>query len=333
MNKLPIILSKLDEVPDDYIGITDLFTNEVYVPPQYTKEKWCLDIKTLQRLRNETFREVKKRFDLCNANSYARFWNGNIEAINDIGINRFLDIECFTDLVSAVICFEKTTTAPRTLEKRKLISFGIRKEILREYHKNWTKALETGSLPKQTNTYDRHKKRNGNIHKECKTKVLIPDENGKTKSVTLRGNALYNQFSYWCKVKGITKQKAIYQAINLLMQKEPITELHELGAYERKCDLDFSEIVIPEKNIETISVLCRLPKKHYDKMREIIERFNLDLDNIGKPTLTMQNYIFQAIDLLNQKSPLKYSDPKAFREHLEAEEAKRYNLQKMEENI
>lgn len=327
-------LSEKDEyVPEGYIGIYELFSDRKYSLPDVEPEKWCIGEKKLHQMRMEAFHAVKKRLEMCKASDYARFWNGNLDAINAIGINPFGNLLCFKELSTAMICFQQTVENKSNKNKRKIISFGIKDSIYREYYKERKRALLYGVEPEPVNLFDSHKKRTGNVFKLPQAVFAFDTEESGKQMMRVKKNALYNMFEFWCKAKGIQKIDGLYQAMQLLMQTFPVKGMKDIGAYERKCDLDYVEVLVPEQTVEeSVSTTVWIPKTVHMKMRQIIENHNLDKANIGKPPMNNEKFIIQAVDMLNRKSPLKYSDPKAYKEYLKAKATQERNKRMMGEN-
>lgn len=314
-----------ENVPEGYIPIYNLFTEKKYALPG-CEEFWCIGEERLKRMRFDAYHEVKKRFELCKAVNYAKFWNGNLDAINDLGINPFGNLLHFKELASVMICFQTTEENKVSGKKRKMISWGISDKIYREYYRAQREAAKTSEPAKPVRLYDQHKKRTGNMFKLPRVKILFDTEHGDKQVVKLRRNALYNQFEFWCAANRLTKSEGIYQAIGLLIEQYPVEGLEELGAYERKCDLDYSEVLIPDTTPEnSVSTTVWIPKKVHMKMREIIDRWNKDPENIGSKQMAIPAYVTQAVDELNKRAPLRYSDPEAYQEHLKAIRAEEYN--------
>lgn len=326
---------KDETVDDGFIPIYELFSDSKYALPTIGKDKWCINENKLRRMRLETYREIKKRCELCGATSYAKFWNGNLDSINELGLNKFAYVAGFGELANIMLCFEKKVKNQNNDKYRRLVSWGIRKSTYREYYMSQREALETGNPPKEVRLYEAKKKRAGNVFKQA-IRNLEFKEDGKEYTLHVNENAVYRQFEHWCKIKGIEKKNGIYQAMRLIMEEEPVTsgELKELGAYERKCDLDYSEILIPETTGKKyIEIRCSIPKSVHTKMKEIIKRHNSDIDNIGKPCMTVDKYLTQSVELLNQKAPLKYSNPELYEKYIEAKEAQEYNKMVAEKKV
>ena len=327
MDEYKFALTYRDEtVPKGYIPIHAIFTQKKYALPGVDPERWCIPEKRLRYMRLSTYHEVKTRFELCKAEDYAKFWNGNLDAINDIGINHFANLTYFREIAAAMVCFQSTEKNRTNKNSRKMISWGIKDSIYRNYYKAQRDAIENGTEPKKVSLYDEHKGRCGNIFKMPSHRFCFESEVGNKQIVKVRKNAQFYQFEFWCKANGVSKSDGIYQAMAELIANHPVKDLKELGAYEKKCDLDYSEILIPDTTPnESVSTTVWVPKKIHMKMREIIEQFNLDVNNIGKPRMTIPTYVTQAIDELNKRSPLRYSDPKMYEKIKQAEEAKQYN--------
>ncbi len=326
MSECRYALSEKDEyVADGYIGIYELFRNPRYALPGCDPAKWCIGKDELSKMRYETYREVKKRFDMCKASDYSRFWNGHVDAINSLGLNRFANLLFFKEIATAMVCFQDTVKNKGNDNKRRFVSFGIKDSIYREYYKSQREALRTGSKPVPVNLFDSHKKRTGNIFKLPKATLAFDTEDSGKQMLKISQNAVFNMFEFWCKAKGVNKTDGIYQAMRLLIETYPVTELKELGAYVRKCDLDYVEVVVPETISESVKANLYIPKGVHDQMRKIIDNYNADPDNIGKPTMTIPKYVNNAILRLNQNSPLRYSDPEKYKEYVKAKQAEEYN--------
>ncbi len=315
-----------DNVPNGYIKLWDIFSDTRYALPGYDRDKWRIGSKQLKRMRYMTYRSTLKRVQLCNAPNFDKFWNGNLDAINSIGINEFAKVLSFRELSTAMICFQSVEITPDTKEKRKMIGWGIKKDIYWGYYESLKTALLTGNEPEKVSMYDQRKRRDGNVFKLKDEKIGFDMPDGSKQIVTVKKNALFNQFEFWCKANRVSKRDGIYQAIAELMENNPVENMKEIGAYERRCDLESVEVLIPEISIEDeVSSYIHIPKKTHTKMREIIERYNADVENSGKQRMTTVAYIVQAIALLNEKAPLKYSNPEAYKEYVKAKEAEKYN--------
>ena len=322
---MKMVLSQKDEtVPEDYIPLYSLLSESKYALPT-CKDNWCVGEKRLRRMRTDTYKEVKKRYDLCGSKDFARFWNGNLDAINSLGINLFARLGTFQELATAMICFQSTEVSKYSGDKRKVISWGIKDSLYRQYYRSHLEAARTGEPPKEVSLYDAKKKRIGNLSRNPEAKISIMD-GGKKRVITLDKNAVYSQFEHWCKLRKLDKRTGLYQAMRLIMEKYPEPDLGELSAYERKCDLDYCEVVIPKVTTEDrVVVKFKMPRNMHVQMSQIIQRYNLDSENIGKPKMTVEKYMIQATNLLNQKSPLKYSNPSLYKKYQEAKEAEMYN--------
>ena len=322
-----IDLSLKDEVvPKDYISIYKIFTEEKYALPNCEKGQWCMGEETLRKTRYKIFNEVKERFEFCKAQNFSKFWNGNLDAFNDLGINIFATYPLFSELAGAMICFEKNEKNKTNGKVRKLIGWGIKDSLYREYYKAQLESIETGNPPREVCLYDPKKKRVGNVYKQRQDKIKFT-ENGETRLITLDKNAIFCQFEHWCKLKGLKKQEGMYQAMLYIMANYPADNLKELGAYERKCeDLNYTEVLVPERtNEDNIVVMSRLPKREHKLMSNIIHRYNADVENSCKPRLSIDKYIVNAVHQLNLNMPLRYSDPKRYKDWLDAKEAQEYN--------
>lgn len=322
---LPTVLSEADEfVPDGYIAITELFSEGKYALPGYSSEQWCLGKKRIKDMRKKTYFEVKKRFDIAGVDSFSVFWNGNLDAINDLGINEFHKLICFKELSGAMICFETVEKNKSNDRRRRHISFGIKRSIYEKYYRNIRDAIRSGTIPKKISIADSRKKYRGDIQRFPTTNISLETNSGKM-VMKLPKNEIFSMFERWCKIKKRKRSLAIYDALMALMEKDPVDGLGTLEAYSRRTDIGDSEVVFKDDSEEVSSISFKIPDRIMSIAKQIIIRYNKDPDNMQKPRLTESLYVSQAIDAFNRRVPLKYSDPVAFREYLEIKEAKEYN--------
>lgn len=313
------LTSKDEYVPEGYIGIYSIFSEPKYALPGYSQEEWCLGYKTLDEMRTKTYKDVRKRFDLSGAYNFDKFWNGNLDAINDIGLNRFVKLPCFSELATAMICFE-TQKELNNGRKRKYISFGIKRDIYARYYRSLSDALKTGELPKKVNLYDRKKRHTGELFNTPTAQI-----NFDGNVVSLSKNELFLMFEQWCKIKRKKKKQALYEAMELLMKKDPVDGLDDVKLFERDIDIRNREVVLNLAKDEENTYMIKVPEQISKDMQAIISRYNQDPENCAKEKLTTSTYAAQAIAAYNKRIPLKYLDPIAYREYLEIKEAQRYN--------
>ncbi len=325
--KYTIALTFTDETVDNgYIGIYSLFTDKKYALPEYDAEEWCLSEKRLRELRFKTFNEVKKRFKQSGVKSFSSFWNGNLDSINGLGLNEFDKLLCFNELSSIMVCFEKVVENKRVEGKRIMVSFGINKDMYREYYQSHLIALKTGEKPKKVKLYDRKKRLRNDLFQG---KQIKADVGGI--EVKVSNNALMEQFEHWRKLKGLKRTEAIYMAVENLLEKYPLSEVKDRNVYRKDTDVNNKntfEIIIANQAIdeeETKNINVKIPINVYNKMKAIIARYNNDIDNIAKPELTVKSYTTQAINHFNNSIPLKYSNPKEYQEYKEIKEIQEYN--------
>lgn len=324
--KLPILLSQSDEfVPETYIPISDIFSYSKYALPGYSESEWCLGKKALKKMREETFKEVKKRFEISGAKSFSKFWNGNLDAINSIGINEFSKLSCFAELCTAMICFEERKKNTTNENKRIFISFGIKRDIYAAYYKSLKNSLKNGSVPDKVNLFDYHKRKNNDVFQEPRGTISITDENGSKHSISIPKNEVFYRFERWCMIKRIKKSQAIYNAMNLLMEANPVEGLDGVKAFVRDTGLKSREVVLNIANNTDSKILISIPGEILNDMESIIYRYNSDPENKGKNQLTKSIYAAQAISAYNKRIPLKYSDPIAYKAYIEIKQSEMYN--------
>lgn len=330
MAKIPFFLSKKDEtVPDDYVGIYTIFSDARYALPGFPKESWCLKENVLSQLRTQTYKEVRKRFDASNIVSFASFWNGNLDAINQMGLNAFCNLECFYELSDAMICFEKIDRIGQFKTKGKLISFGIKKDIYKRYYMSLKKAVETGTIPEKVSLHDSKKRNRCDLMATAKATFNFPkDANGNSVVMPVTKNEVYLMFEEWCKIKNKKPSVAIYEAMQLLVKQYPVeTEKKKLSDYSISNGLNENETIYLRENVGNQFVSLRLPESTYKTVCSIVRRYNKDPENITKEPLTIQNFIIQAVIAFIKKMPLRYSDPVAYEQYLSLKQKKEYNEQ------
>lgn len=324
----PIFLSEKDEyVPDEYIGIYEIFSNPKCALPTHTPEKWCLGKTKLKELRGKTFKSVRSRFLESKASDFSRYWNSNLDAINNLGINEFFKISCFTELAQAMICFKTSIKNKTNGKKRVIISFGIKKSIYRSYYDSLEKSLETGEIPEKVNLYDRHKRRVVDIDKLPRTMIRFESEvPNQYKWVEIYKNEIFTMFEQWCKLKKKTKKQGLYEAMALLMKSQPIKEMEsDLEVYSNQIDIHTTDFVQENSGSGDMLLKATVPKKIVSLSHEIITRYNSDPNNKAKTLLTTDLYVAQAINEFNKNIPLKYSDPIAYEEYLNIKKTQTYN--------
>lgn len=322
--RIKTIVSKKDEyVPKGYIPIYSLFSYSKYRLPQYTAEEWCLSEKKISEMRRTTFKEVNKRRELSNAESFADFWNGNLDNINALGLNEFDKLFVFKELSTVMVCFEKMTVST-SRNKRKEVSWGINEQLYREYYTAQLNALKTGETPQKVNLYDKHKKRKESLFKLRTSDIVMGDKRNRIK---LEKNALYEQFKVWCKAQGITITKGVFLAMENMIKAYPLSEVKDRKVYARKTELDYMEVVITEidETNEYQEFKLKLPKELYLQTSQIVRRFNFDPENETKTKLTIHNYIAQAVAKQNKAVSKKYNDPAAYDEYMKLKEIEKYN--------
>lgn len=325
--KIPVFLSNKDEyVSDNYIGIYELATNGDYALAGYSKEQWCLGYKAVDELRRKTFIEARKRFELSGASSFNSYWNGNLDAINELGINQFVKLPAFFDLCQAMICFETTIQNKTNSNKRKYVSFGISKDIFKRYSESLRIAFETGSAVQPVSLYDKHKKRFNKLFEMPRTALKFEGQKaGEYRWVEIHKNEIFLMFEQWCRLKKKTKKQALYEAMALIMKTDPANGLDDIKAFTRKIDVNSNEVVLTGEINGCKTIKVELPIEVSNKVDDIVRRYNSDPENSGKPNLTASVYAAQAINSFNNKISLKYSDPVAYKEYLAIKEIENYN--------
>lgn len=315
---IPPTLSKQDEyIPKTHIGMYSLLRNEKN-KSIFMGEDQC------QNIRKKTFNSVFAIFREYNSPDYADLWNYNISAINDCGLNYFINNPKIAPIADLIECFEElveTNVGIGKLHGGKIlyVSFGINKKLLLQYFKSMDEANKNRTevkIPKLKLP-----------EPKSREAVLFGVETFTRKdgnTIVIERNAIYNRFEHWCRLQGIRKNEGLLMALETLFKCYPVDGLQELEYYNMVTELDrlaFRSRL--EKGNEEVTV--NLSKVIYGKTKEILARYNLDPDNLSKGTMTFDTYANNALYLLNSKMPLKYQDPDFVKE--------KENTEKMENGI
>lgn len=327
LKKFEFYISRKDEfVPDNYIPLTELLLNPEYALPGYSKEEWVMGYKALDSMRKKTFNQTKRIMDSLGIRSFSYFWNGNLDAINEKGMNEFYKLSSFRDLCSCMIAFEEKIVSQKNERNNRFISFGISKTNYNKYYNNLKKSIETGTIPKKIRLADSHKRRSSDFSFNPKVTIGFSGENSSIDNkIVIDKIDLYRQFEEWCRLKGKTKKHGIYEAIQCLLSQSPITQDEQKNILSAKNPFSSLELGISEKKEGTSHTAIEIDSDVYEKSKGIIRRFNSDTENISKKKLTFSAYVSQAVAAYNARVPLRYSDPIAYKEYLEIKEAEKYN--------
>lgn len=330
-----LYLSERDEyVPNDYLSITQIFTDGQCALPGFTADEWCIGEKALKKMRQKTFNNIKVRFKTSNAEFFNRYWNSNLDVINSLGLNEFARLSFFSELASVMIAFEERV-ATKTGTKKKIISFGIKKSLYRKYYDNLKNALETSTEPYAIYLFDRKKNSRGNMAcNQVETVMRFKCADGKNRHIELTKNDVFCAFEIWCNAKGCTKKDGVYQAMQLIMREHPIAGQNETESFRKKTDLENEEIVVQYTGNERYKTLiAKIDESMAEKVKEIILRYNLDPDNLAKNNkLTQNDFLKQAIAYFIKHLPLKYTDAESYKEYMRIKQADEYNTRLMEMN-
>lgn len=293
-----VYLTEKDEyVPDTHIPMYDILRNEKN-KNIYVGEEQC------QNIREKTFNglyEIYKRFG---SPSYADLWNYNIEAINDGGLNYFAYIQKIAPVANLIECFEQHVMVQigYAARKRMTISFGINADYLKRYFQEINNARNEGRTPRIP-----HKKRPGNKSREL---VLFGVETigHEDCNIQIEKNAIFNRFKHWCLLNGVTEQEGIMMAMEGLFKAYPINGLNEPSYYNEITELDRNIFTSQKETGLMEEVPVSISGLIYQKSKEIIARYNMDPDNMIHGQMTFDDYINNALHMLNSKMPKKYAN-------------------------
>lgn len=307
-NFIPPLLSDHDEfVPETHIGIYSLLTNPKD-PAIYMSDIQC------QKIRRETFNVVNELYKKYGSPDFAVFWNHNLEAINDLQLNKFGTHTKLLPIIGIIECFEKKMRLHSNGSLRYIISFGINRQQLTNYLKEVRRSKKTGEkipLPKL--------KLKGNKSKDF---IIFGDAQLATddgKKITVDRNAVYNQFSHWCQLNGITKKTGATMALKYFVENHPLDGLGELSDYDVLTEFDKTVFAKKSDDSANERVRVTLDGTVLSKARQIIRLYNRDIANISKPALSTDGYVNNAVHLLNQNMPLQYRDPDLYEQRRQLE--------------
>lgn len=303
----PLQLSDKDEyIPDTHIGLYYILTN----PKNKTlkiSEKHC------QLIREKTYNGLNAIYREYGSPSYADLWNYNLNAINENGYNHFITISQLVPFAQCIECFEKAIIINEYNNRRLMISFAISKENLAAYAKNpnSNKKMQLKLPPKS---------RDQVIFGFAK----IPFFGKRTTDIEI--NALYLKFKHWCKIKEIEESKGILIALESLLNNYPLTGLDDTDKYNTITEIDRN--VFRDRKYEGKETIeTELSSKLLSEAKDIIYNYNLDVENLTENDISLDTYLNNALYLMNQNMPLKYSNPKLYEEQQKIEEMKkRHNL-------
>lgn len=303
----PLLSDKDDFVPETHIGMYRLLTNPKD-PAIYMSEAQC------QKLRHETFDTVNTLYKKYGSPDFQIFWNYNLEAINELGMNKFGTHSKILPVIGLIECFEKKMKLKSNGHYRYIISFGIDKERLKRYFYEVRRAKQYGGeVPPPKLVLKRNKTRDLVLFGEAKLSAgggrMIIDK-----------NAIYNQFSHWCSLNGVTKKTGATMALKYFIENHPIDGIEDLENYDVFTEFDKPILAAKKKDKafdETIKV--KMDGEVLRKANEIIKLYNRDVANIAKETLTLDGYANNAFHLLNQNMPLKYRDKELYEQKMQLE--------------
>lgn len=299
---------------DTHVGITALMQNKEL-------PEWRMRKDAIEKMRRETYSNVLKLYNKYGSKDFDAFYNVHAEEILALGLNRFVMHDKIAPIAHLIECFQTKWTSPNTHKKRRVISFGIRWDILEAYGKAVQEARDNGTklvLPELP--------RNGQEPRKSLAifgSAAVEINDGEKHMLKPERNALYNQFVAWCKADGISVPQGLMQAMDLIIQQRPHEEVKEIEQYRIVTEFD-RQIMIPTTMSDQEKYI-KVNGELYAKTMDIIRRYNADPRNLAKGNISFSVYCNNALVTQNSKAPLKYRDPDAYEQMLRAKEADEYN--------
>jgi hypothetical protein len=299
---------------DTHVGITVLMQDKEL-------PEWRMRKDMVEKMRRETYSNVLKLYNKYGSKDFDVFYNVHAEEIVALGLNRFVMHDKIAPIAHLIECFQTKWTSPNTHKKRRVISFGIRWDILDAYGKAVQEARDNGTklvLPELP--------RNGQEPRKSLAifgSAAVEINDGEKHMLKPERNALYNQFVAWCKADGISVPQGLMQAMDLIIQQRPHEEVKEIEHYRIVTEFD-KQIMIPTTMADQEKYI-KVNGELYAKTMDIIRRYNADPRNLAKGNISFSVYCNNALVTQNSKAPLKYRDPEAYEQMLRAKEADEYN--------
>ncbi len=284
-------LEFIDVVPRNYYSLTDILRHESIGMTE----------KEVLLFRREAFEATCKYMKENGFIDFKLFWNENISVLPS-EINRFANILKISKIAHLIEAFEhKRFSSNKSKYPSNYISFGIRKNYVKEFFGS------KGTIIPEKKQYGN----SGNAEytsKYPRTQLKIVDGEPK---IDLVKTPVYVNWRKWCKIKNLPYSIAALQAMELQMERNPVEGLE---------DIEKMAIVSPVEKLDDYYGVLRqkvtvcLNEDVYKLMKIIINNFNKDPKNLSQKKVSIGSYINDAINLMNSKVDLKYSNPELFRE-------------------
>ena len=299
---------------DTHVGITTLMQDKEL-------PEWRMRKDMVEKMRRETYSNVLKLYNKYGSKDFDAFYNVHAEEIVALGLNRFVMHDKIAPIAHLIECFQTKWTSPSTHKKRRVISFGIRWDILSAYGKAVQEARDNGTklvLPELP--------RNGQEPRKSLAifgTAAVEINDGEKHMLKPERTALYNQFVAWCKADGISVPQGLMQAMDLIIKQRPHEEVKEIEHYRIVTEFD-KQIMIPT-DMPDQEKYIKVNGELYAKTMDIIRRYNADPRNLVKGNISFSVYCNNALVTQNSKAPLKYRDPEAYEQMMRTKEAEEYN--------
>ena len=295
LRKRPVLHPTDEYVPTEtHIGLLEFIED-------LNKREPCVGAERAMQLRKATYNNVLELFHLYGSRNFVEFWNFHSREFVKLKKNEFANISALSPFCDYIECFSKDNIAVKQKNtKISHICFGISKQMLEKYYKKKADCEKQGIKfePPIKRIIGGVKNRDFILYGVHEIRF----ENGT--HAKIEKGAIYNQFLHWCDIQGLTRRVGIMIAMREVMAKYPVQEVKALEEYQTLTDLDEMYILRAETNTPEVSVLTSTSLPLFNKMQEMIKRYNLDPNNITK--LSQQGYVNNAIFQLNKKFGEKY---------------------------
>lgn len=298
------MLANEDKVPEDYYSMTDIFKTQAL----------AVNEKRSRELRYGSYNATKeycKKHDIADMQA---FWNENSDLMQT-NMNFFAKHGKIAPVAHLIEMFINSEHAKKSGNLIGRVSFGIKKEYLKEYLMSHGKIIPKKKVRGRPKTTD-------SIRYNF-AKLVIGEQGEQPTILKVRRNAVYLMFKEWCKINKVNVNTGGLMALQVLLEQYPCDGLPELKDFET---LDAYKKIKHNNDESQITTACvRVDSKVFETSKTIIKNYNSHSENLAKPKLTLSNYISNALNKYNMVMPLKYSNPE-LNEHL-IQQAERDRIQ------
>ena len=305
----PYLSLKDEYVPDDCISIYEMFILSSNMKNLYGE-------KVAKELRKKTYNNVLKLYEEDGADDYTKFWNFHVEEISEMRLNEFAKFEPLEPYCRYIEAFKKKKKSNGKI--RWVISFGIKKSTIEKFLEEKERCRRE-DIPFIPPTIKKGRK----PIKEMIDFGTYQLYTGNVNEISIEKGALYERFKKWAALQGITLREAGLMAINSVIDLYPVDDLEELSDFQKITVFDKNYLAKKDVFKEIKPYKANINGETFCKAEKILYRYNLDPTNVCKEK-NMNQYVNEALELMNSKMPLKYSNPDLYEQYKELKDQKEF---------